>query len=111
MQCTGSTSGNITLPGLTHQTDSTWVARFTPLREETITVRLAVDGVLAAQQVLVVTGRSPAALDLGAGMQQATLTSQAGAVTAPVRNGSSLLAFTGESSFLTVPVVDKAGSL
>jgi hypothetical protein len=110
-QSTGSTSGNIALPGLTRQTDSTWFVKFTPLRQETITVRLSVDGALAAQQTLVVTGTSPAALDLRAGMRQASFTSQAGSVTAQVMNGSSLLAFTGESSFLTVPIVDKAGAL
>jgi hypothetical protein len=82
-----------------------------PLHEETITLRLAVDNTLAAMQSLVVLGRSPTTLDLQASLRQATFTSQAAAVTALVMNGSSLLAYTGESSFLNVPVVDRAGSL
>lgn len=107
----GSISGNIPLGPLHRQTDNTWAASFLPLREETITVRLAVDNTLAAMQSLVVVGRSPTALDLEASLRQATFTSQAAAVTALVLNKSTLLAYTGESSFLNIPVVDKAGSL
>jgi hypothetical protein len=99
------------LEPLQRQTDNTWAARFTPLREETITVRLAVDGVVAAQQALVVTGRSPTALDLASSLRQATFTSQGGAVTALVTNNTNLLAYSAETSFLNVPIVDKAGIL
>lgn len=107
----GSSSGNIPVEPLKRQTDSTWAARFTPLREETVTVRLMVDGVLAAQQSLVVSGRSPTALDLTASLRRATFTSQGGTVTAAVTNGTSVLVFTGESSYLNVPVVDQTGAL
>lgn len=104
-------SGSIALGPLTRQTDNTWATRFTPLREETITLRLSVDNTLAGTQSLVVAGRSPTALNLAASLKQATFTSQGGAVTAPVTNGTNLLAFTGESSFLNIPVLDKAGAL
>lgn len=107
----GSIGGNIALSALYRQTDNTWAVKFTPLREETVTVRLAVDGVLASQATLTVAGRSPTALDLTASMRQATMTSQAAAVTAPIINGTSLVAFTDESSFLSIPIVDKAGSV
>lgn len=107
----GSASGPIPLAALARQTDSTWAVRFVPPRQEVVTVRLAVDGVVASQQSLTVQGRSPTALDLTSSLQQAVLTSQAAAVTAPAINGSNLAAYTGEASFLSVPVLDKAGSL
>jgi hypothetical protein len=70
-----------------------------------------VDGVVAAQQLLVVTGRSPTALDLTASLRQATFTSQGDAVKAHVTNNTNLLAYSAETSFLNVPIVDKAGTL
>lgn len=81
------------------------------MAEETITIKLAVGGVLAAQTSLVVSGRSPTALDLPASLQQAIFTSQGAAVTAPVVNGTELLAYAEETSFLDVPVRDKASVL
>lgn len=108
---TGSTSGVIPLTALARQTDGSWAIRFVPPRQEAITIRLAVDGVVAAQQVLTVDGRSPTALDLAASMRQATLTSQAAAVTVPLANGSSPVSYAGEVAFLRVPVLDRAGSV
>lgn len=110
-RCTGSRSGAFSLEPLVRQTDNTWAVKFTPPAEETISIKLDVDGLLAAQTSLLVADRSPTALDLASSLQQATFTSQAATATASVMNSIELLAFADESSFLDVPVRDKTDLL
>jgi hypothetical protein len=111
LTATGSASGAIALGALALQTDNTWDVRFVPPRQETVTLRLFLDGVLAHAVSLVVSGLSPTAADTAGSLRQAVLTSQASAVTVAVANGSNTVIFMGEDSLLSIPVVDKSGTL
>jgi hypothetical protein len=96
---------------LQRTSDSTWAISFVPQRQETINVRLLVDGTVASTAMLVVSGQSPVFLDTAASLAQAFMTSQQAAVTTLISNGSEAVAFLGEDSTLAVPIVDKFGSL
>lgn len=107
----GSTTGTLALPALALQTDNTWVLKIIPTRQETLTVKLLVNGMTAQTLSATVVGQSPTFLDIPGSLQQASLTSQAAAVTAIVANTSNPVVFVGEDSFLSIPVVDKTGTL
>lgn len=108
---TGSASGALLLGALGRQSDSTWAVRFVPPRVESLTLRLYVDGVLASTATLAVAGLSPTLIDTPGSLRQASLTLQGGAATAAVANGSNAVAFLGEDSLCSLPVVDKSGAL
>jgi hypothetical protein len=106
----GNISGAVPVPTLALQPDTTWVLKFTPLREETLTLRLIVDGQTASAQVVTISGRSLSFLALNASLQQASLVSQGLAATSLITEGALLMAYLEESSYAYVPIVDKAGA-
>jgi hypothetical protein len=106
----GNISGAVPVAALTVQPDTTWLLRFTPIREETLTLRLIIDSQVAGTQVVTISGRSLSFLALNASLQQASLVSQGFAATSLISDRALLMAYLEESSYAYVPIVDKAGA-
>lgn len=87
------------------------MAQVVPVKEETLTILLVIDAVLADSRSVVIAGQSATYLAYNTSLQQATFQAQALAVTSIITEGSLLLAYTNESSFVKVPVIDKSGSM
>lgn len=92
------------------QSDGTWLVRFIPAKEEALTVQLLVDSLSAGSKTVVIAGRSAAYLAYNASLQQATLQAQGLAVTTAATDGGLLMAYTNETSFISIPVIDQGGS-
>jgi hypothetical protein len=98
------------VPTLTLQPDNTWLFKFTPQKEEALTLRMTIDSQPAGAQVITISGRSLSFLALNASLQQALLVSQGLAATSLITEGALLMAYLEESSYAYVPIVDKAGT-
>lgn len=107
----GSLSGAIQPGALLRQCDGTWMAEFEPVKQETLTIKLVIGPSSAASRSVVIAGRSAAYLDYSTSLQQATLRAQALAMTTIITEGSLLLAYTNESSFVSVPITDRSGTM
>jgi hypothetical protein len=106
----GNISGTVPVSPLALQPDTSWLLKFTPTREESLTLRLTIDGQVAGTQVVTIAGRSLSFLALNASLQQASLVSQGLAATSLITEGALLMAYLEESSYAYVPIVDKAGA-
>ncbi len=102
-------SDSITLPDLKRQQDGSWVTSFVPRREENITLLLTVSGRPSGYRVIPVAGRSPFWVDYRTSLASATLVCQGMAQTLQVASGAAAVVYTGENSYVNLPVRDLAG--
>lgn len=106
----GSASGVIAIGPLERQSDGLWLVRLIPAKEETLKIQLLVDRLPAGSQTVIIAGRSAAYLAYNTSLQQSTLQAQGLAVTTTATEGSLLLAYMNETSFISIPVIDQGGS-